>query len=163
MGAAAGGAAGMAIGAIAGPIGAGIGAAVGAIAGGLVGKGTAEAVNPTVEDEYWRSSYSSRPYVESGTSYDTYKPAYQHGWESRARFNAGTTFDQAETDLRRDWETRNRDSGMSWDRAKDAVRDSWDRVTTSAKSDKSAKAGEACDRGMPGRDDSARGGNFGRS
>src|SRR5688572_9669341 len=52
-GAATGGMAGAAVGAIGGPIGAGIGAAVGAVAGGLIGKGAAQAVNPTVEDEYW--------------------------------------------------------------------------------------------------------------
>src|SRR6187455_2640898 len=80
LGAAGAGAAGAAIGAAAGPVGAVVGAAVGAVVGGLAGKGAAEVVNPTVEDEYWRSTYATRPYVPAGTSYDLYRPAYEFGW-----------------------------------------------------------------------------------
>src|SRR4051794_13647241 len=61
-GAASAGAAGAAVGGVVGgPVGAAVGGAVGAVAGGLAGKGAAEAVNPTVEDEYWRRNYASRP------------------------------------------------------------------------------------------------------
>src|SRR4051794_39369259 len=79
VGAAGGGAAGAAIGAAvtgpAAPVGAVVGAVIGAVAGGLAGKGAAEAVNPTVEDEYWRANYSSRPYFEKNYSYDEdYRP-----------------------------------------------------------------------------------------
>src|SRR4249919_3619792 len=85
-GAAGGGVAGAAAGAVVGgPVGAVVGAAVGAVAGGLAGKGVAEAVNPTVEDTYWRDNYKSRPYA-SGATYDQYRPAYQHGWESYSRY-----------------------------------------------------------------------------
>src|SRR5436190_17470052 len=62
-GAGAAGVAGAAIGgAVAGPVGAFVGAAVGAFAGGLGGKAAAEAVNPTVEDDWWRENFSGRPY-----------------------------------------------------------------------------------------------------
>src|SRR5215207_11085068 len=96
VGAAGGGAAGAAIGAAvsgpAAPVGAAIGAVVGAVAGGLAGKGAAEAVNPTNEDAYWRENYSTRPYYESGYSYDEdYRPAYEYGWQSRSQ-HAGTAF-----------------------------------------------------------------------
>ena len=40
--------------------------------GGLVGKGVAESVNPTLEDEYWRKNYSTRPYVSAGETYEEY-------------------------------------------------------------------------------------------
>src|SRR5436190_24133165 len=64
-GAAGGGAAGAAIGmAVGGPVGAAVGLAAGAIAGGFAGKEAAEAVNPTVEDAYWRENYSNEPWVE---------------------------------------------------------------------------------------------------
>src|SRR5688500_12516897 len=78
VGAAAGGAAGIgaaiAAGAVAGsaigPVGTAIGAAVGAVAGGLAGKAVAENIDPTVENEYWSKNYNSRPYYETGTTYD---------------------------------------------------------------------------------------------
>src|SRR5918996_2317020 len=73
IGATGGGAAGAAIGSVAGPVGTVVGTAIGAVAGGLAGKGAAEAVNPTVEDEYWRTNYASQPYAGTGT-YDEYRP-----------------------------------------------------------------------------------------
>src|SRR3982750_4920666 len=97
VGAAGAGAAGAAIGAVAGPVGAAVGAVVGAVAGGLAGKGVAEAVNPTEEETYWRDNYSTRPYVQPGTTYDEYGPAYQYGWESRSRYS-GRQFDEVEND-----------------------------------------------------------------
>jgi hypothetical protein len=128
-GAATGGLAGAAVGAIGGPVGAGIGAAVGAVAGGLVGKGAAEAVNPTVEDEYWRENYTSRDYIDSDSDYEEYKPAYQYGWESYSRYGSqGKSFDDVSNDLERDWRNRRGESQLEWDNAKPAVRDAWDRV-----------------------------------
>jgi hypothetical protein len=114
------------VGSVAGPIGTGVGAVVGGVAGGLLGKGAAEAVNPTVEEEYWRDNYSTRPYVTSGADFETYRPAYQYGWESYAR-HQGRRFDEVEPELRKDWETR-RDTKLTWDRAKEATRDAWHRV-----------------------------------
>ena len=127
VGAAGGGAAGAAIGSVAGPIGTAVGAVVGAVAGGLAGKGVGEMIDPTGEDNYWRENYSSRSYVERGTSYDEYAPAYRMGWESSQRFK-GHTFDQAEPNLRTDWERAKGKSKLSWDKAKFAVKDAWDRT-----------------------------------
>jgi uncharacterized protein (TIGR02271 family) len=127
VGAAGGGAAGAAIGSAVGPVGTAVGAVVGAVAGGLAGKGVAEAVDPTAEDAYWRQNYKSRPYVERGSDYNAYAPAYRYGWEARQR-HAGKNFDEIETDLRSGWERQHGSSGMSWDRAKMAIRDSWERL-----------------------------------
>ena len=127
LGAASAGAAGAAIGMVAGPIGGAVGAVIGAVAGGLAGKGIAESINPTVEEEYWRENYVNRPYVTSGTTYDTYHPAYQHGWESTTRYEA-QTFEEAEPQLRSDWEKTKANSSMKWEEAKDAARDAWERI-----------------------------------
>ena len=70
LGASGGAAAGAAIGAVGGPVGALVGGAIGAVAGGLAGKGAAEAVNPTVEDAYWRDNYSTRPYAAADRNYE---------------------------------------------------------------------------------------------
>ena len=127
IGAAGAGAAGAAIGAVGGPVGALAGAAIGAIAGGLAGKGVGELINPTVEDEYWRENYRTRSYVEPDTSYEVYQPAYQYGWEARAR-HRDRKWDEIEPDLSRDWETHRGTSGLTWEKARYASRDAWDRL-----------------------------------
>jgi hypothetical protein len=126
-GAAGGAAAGAAVGSMGGPIGTVVGAAAGAIAGGLAGKAAAESVNPTVEDDYWRANYATRPYVTSGADYDVYRPAYRYGWEAPARYR-GRAFDDVEDDLRSGWESSRDNSKLSWDSAKGAIRDGWHRV-----------------------------------
>ena len=123
IGATGGAAAGAAIGSVAGPIGTVVGTAIGAVAGGLAGKGAAEAINPTVEHEYWSRTYAGRPYVSPGSDYETYRPAYQYGWESYTRYQ-GRRFDEVEADLRREWEAR-REGRLSWEHAREAVRDAW--------------------------------------
>lgn len=128
VGALAGGAAtGAAVGTVAGPVGTVVGAAAGAIVGGLAGKGVAEAIDPTKEDAYWRDNYSDRPYVEQGSSYDDYGPAYAFGVEESSR-QPGRSFDEAEPELSRQWTDRHGASNLRWDRAKDATRDAWNRV-----------------------------------
>jgi hypothetical protein len=108
LGAAAGGlAAGAAVGTVAGPIGTAVGAAVGAIAGGLAGKGIAERIDPTAEDAYWRENFSDRPYVNKGSLYDDYQPAYRYGVDSyntRYAVGSGLGFDEVEPELATGWD-----------------------------------------------------------
>ena len=141
LGAALGGAAaGAATGTVAGPVGTVIGAAVGAIIGGLAGKGVAEAIDPTVEDAYWRANYSSRPYVEGSATYDDYGPAYGYGVQSFGK-NKGRSFDEVEPDLSRNWNTARGTSSLDWDKAKGATRDAWNKVS------------DATERAIPGDSD----------
>ena len=129
LGAAAGGmAAGAAAGTVAGPVGTVVGAAIGAVAGGLAGKGIAEMIDPTVEEAYWRETYSSRPYVTHGASFDDYGPAYMYGVDNFARYE-GRTFDEVEPELGREWQRAKGKSSLTWDHAKHAARDSWQRVS----------------------------------
>ncbi len=133
VGAAAGGIAGAAAaGAIAGstvgPVGTAVGAVAGAVVGGLAGKGVAELIDPTVEEAYWRDNYSSRPYVTRGASFDDYGPAYRYGVDSYGRYE-GRSFDDVESDLSRDWQRAKGSSRLTWDNAKYATRDSWQRVS----------------------------------
>jgi hypothetical protein len=128
LGAAGGGTAGLVAGAaVAGPVGAIAGAAIGAVAGGLAGKSAAEAIDPTAEETYWRTTYITRAYVKPGSSYDDYGPAYRYGWESAAKY-PGRNFEDVETDLRQDWDRSRGRSKLDWDRAKPAVKDSWHRI-----------------------------------
>jgi hypothetical protein len=135
IGAAAGGAAGVggaiaagaAMGTVVGPVGTAVGAAAGAVVGGLIGKAAAEEINPSVEHEYWRANYTSRPYVTAGSRYEDYGPAYQYGWEAYSR-HGDKDFDDVETDLQSNWEKARGKSRLSWDQARQASRDAWQRV-----------------------------------
>ena len=129
MGAAAGGiAAGALAGSVVGPVGTAVGAAVGAIVGGLAGKGVAEMIDPTAEEAYWRENYSSRPYVGEGASFDDYGPAYRYGVDMYSRYG-NRPFSAAETELMRDWEGARGSSTLTWENAKHATRDSWERLS----------------------------------
>jgi hypothetical protein len=131
LGAAAGGVTGLGVGAaVGGPIGAVVGAAAGAVAGGLGGKAVAEAIDPTAESEYWRATYRTRPYVTDAEPFTVYEPAYRFGWESRTRMlKDDLTFEEAESDLSQQWERLKDKTALTWDRARHAVRDAWDRIS----------------------------------
>jgi hypothetical protein len=128
VGAALGGAAaGAAAGMVGGPVGTIVGAIAGGVGGGLAGKATAEAIDPTTEEAYWRDTFASRPYYDQDYLYDDYAPAYRTGWEAKTMYpNAGWM--DVEDDIERDWERARGESRLTWDRARYAVRDAWDRV-----------------------------------
>jgi len=122
--------AGAAIGAaVGGPVGALVGGAVGAVAGGYAGKGAAEAVNPTLEEGYWRENYKSRPYVQKDKTFDDYHPAYRYGWESASRPEyQGRRFDEIENDLSRGWQKARGTTTHEWNDVKGATRDAYERI-----------------------------------
>lgn len=128
-GALGGAAAGAAIGtAVGGPVGTAVGGVIGAVSGGLAGKGVAEAINPTVEDGYWRENYKTRPYARAGTQYDQLQPAYRYGWESRSK-NGDKDWKEVENDLESGWDKARGKSKMAWEDAKMATHDAWDHVS----------------------------------
>lgn len=126
-----GAAAGAATGTVAGPVGTVVGAAVGAVVGGLAGKGVAESIDPTHERAYWSENFSERDYVEKGSSFDDYGPAYGLGVNARGRY-PGRDFDDVESEMSSDWASSRGSSSLSWERAKHAARDAWNRVTPSS-------------------------------
>lgn len=123
-----GAAAGAVTGTMAGPIGTAVGAAIGAVVGGLAGKGVAEAVDPTSENAYWSENFSGREYVETGSTFDDYGPAYGLGVDSRGR-NPGREFDDVESQMSSEWANSRGESNLSWDRARPAARDAWNRAS----------------------------------
>lgn len=128
VGAAVGGAtAGALAGTVVGPVGTVVGATVGAVLGGLAGKGVAEAIDPTQEDAYWRDHFSDRPYVERGSSYNDYGPAYGVGVDAFTR-NPERTFEEGEPEMSREWNDKHGASSLKWERARHAARDAWDRI-----------------------------------
>ena len=127
VGATGGAVAGAAIGSVGGPVGAVVGGAIGAVVGGLAGKAGGEAVNPTVENEYWKKTYATEPYYNSKYQYDDYAPAYRLGYESRPRY-MGKSWDEAQDSVRTEWERSKGTSRLAWDDAKHATKAAWHRV-----------------------------------
>jgi uncharacterized protein (TIGR02284 family) len=84
-------------------------------------------VSPNVEADYWRTNYQHRPYVEPGVDYDQYAPAYRYGWEMYT-VHSGRSFEDMEPELSRRWDTSRQGSRLTWERAKEAVRDAWNRM-----------------------------------
>jgi hypothetical protein len=125
-GVAGGAAAGAMIGGMTGPVGALVGAAVGVVAGALAGRSVS--ADPVVEDTYWKDNYASRSYVESGSTYDDYGPAYGYG-VSRFNSNPDRNFEDVEPEMSRDWGKARGNSTLEWDRAKHASRDAWNRLS----------------------------------
>ena len=126
IGAVAGGAAaGAAVGTVAGPAGTIAGAAVGAVVGGIAGHSVAKAVNPSVEDAYWRENHRRQSYAK-GRSYDDFSPAYRTGYEGYAQYGSkGCTFEDREVNLRKSYEATQ--PKLAWDEARPASRAAWQR------------------------------------
>jgi uncharacterized protein (TIGR02271 family) len=71
----------------------------------------------------WQERFGSR-----GGTWEDYEPHYRYGWEMSAQPRyRGRAWADVEPDLRRDWETRYPDK--PWDRAGEAIRDTWDDLT----------------------------------
>ena len=129
VGAVAGGAAGAAIGSFAGPLGTALGAVIGAGAGGLAGKATAEAVDPTAEEAYWREGYVREPYYRDGYTYDDYAPAYGVGIAGTlAERYRDRPFEEYESELAKDWDIYRGKSRLDWPEASPAARAAWERA-----------------------------------
>ena len=121
--------AGAAIGSMAGPLGTLIGGAIGAVAGGTAGHASAEAIDPTHEEAYWRAQHANVDYYKDGYEFDRdMHPAYAVGYANRARYPVDANFDDHEADLRRSWEEVKGESRMELDDARMASRDAWNRA-----------------------------------
>ncbi len=141
IGAVVGGAAtGAAVASVAGPVGTIAGAAVGAVVGAMAGQSLAEAVDPVVEEAYWRENFTSRPYISPSYTYGDYWPAFGLGVAAFNRY-PGRPYDEIEPELSRDWPNARADSRLDWDRAKAATRDAWTRLS------------DATERAVPGDSD----------
>ncbi len=116
---------------VAGPVGTIAGAAAGAIVGALAGRAIADAVDPALEESYWRDNYTNRPYFSPTYAYSDYWPAFGLG-VSAFRSYPGRPYEEIEPELARDWSTARADSRLDWERAKGATRDAWHRLNDAA-------------------------------
>lgn len=70
-------------------------------------------MDPEAENPYWRSSYSGRPYVTPGASYDDCGPAYRYGVDAYSRF-PDRRLEDIDQDLERDRRSRRGKSNPDW-------------------------------------------------
>lgn len=127
VGTASGGLAGAAIGAaVGGPAGAAIGAVVGGVVGAFSGRGVAEKINPTEEENYWRDEHAKQEW-SGDAPYEHFEPAYKTGIQGAMKY-AGRHFNEIENDLARDYEKNDANPAIPWDRARPAVKGAWDRL-----------------------------------
>ena len=87
-----------------------------------------DAIDTNAEETYWRQSFATRPYVPEGTPFIEYKPAYRFGADSYSKY-PGRTFEHAEPELMQQWDSFKGTSSLTWDNARHAVRDAWQRVS----------------------------------
>lgn len=88
---------------------------------------TGTAAGTAFDDSDFRRDFQTN-YGTSGTSYDTYAPAYRYGYDmaSDPRYK-GRNFSDVENDLRTDYGRRYPNS--TWDKMKNSIRYGWDKVT----------------------------------
>ena len=127
VGAVSGTAMGALAGASVGPVGALAGAAVGGILGSVAGRSAAKSVDAAVESRHWEQNFKTRPYVDPALKYEDYEPAFRFGWESVARHD-GRDFNDIDVELMREWDAHRGESPLTWERAREASRDAWDRI-----------------------------------
>lgn len=132
VGAALGAAAtGAMVGSMAGPVGSLAGTIIGGLAGAIAGKALAEEFNPTYELEYWKGEYTKRDYYNPEYPFEHYHDAYRAGWEASAVHH---DWEAAEEEARQkyeslnNWENEGGAVRMSWDQAKAAAKDAFERV-----------------------------------
>jgi hypothetical protein len=90
--------------------------------------GSMQVVDWGPQDEYWRDNYGARPYAKVDLGYQYYQPSYKYGHES-AFFYGGRAWDgEVESDLARGWEQARGESNCTWDEARGAVRDAYERT-----------------------------------
>ena len=129
VGTAGGAAAGSAIGAaVGGPVGAVAGAIVGGVAGAYSGRGVAEAVNPTIEEQYWRENHPAQTYATEEYGYEYYAPAYRLGYEAAGKY-PGKKFEEIEDEMALDYAKHRPEGALPWDQARHATKAAWDRVS----------------------------------
>lgn len=112
--------------AVGGPLGAAAGLVVGGLLGAVAGKAAGEQIDPTEDDDYWRSRYTAEPYYDKAKDYEHYAPAYAFGSQSASTYSE-RDFETAEPALQDDYQ-RGHGNDMAWQEVREPARSAWQRV-----------------------------------
>lgn len=86
-------------------------------------------IDPDEEYRFWESAYVTRDYINRSLNYETdYAQAYRYGLQLFTQYGNRefTTLD--ETQLRSGWKKSDNNSALSWEEAREAVRDAYERL-----------------------------------
>ncbi|HKO15071.1 MAG TPA: hypothetical protein VJU87_02475 [Gemmatimonadaceae bacterium] len=78
-------------------------------------------------DTYWSATYPSCRYSRADRPYEHFRPAYKYGHEASFEYGGRAWDEEVEHDLRRGWEQARGESTCTWDEARDAVKDAYER------------------------------------
>jgi uncharacterized protein (TIGR02271 family) len=94
----------------------------------LGGQQAAMQAEPALDDSAFRTHWQ-QSFSQAGGRYEDYAPAYSYGYTLHGSNEyRGRTWEEVEPQIRADWEAKHADS--PWERAKDAVRVGWERMTS---------------------------------
>lgn len=86
-------------------------------------------VSPEEEYLFWENNYATRDYIDLSLEYGIdYAPAYRYGIQTFVGYGAKPFDTLDEEEMRRGWEHVRGRSSLSWNEAKNAVRDAYDRL-----------------------------------
>ena len=125
-----GAAVGAAFGVAGGPPGALVGGIIGGVVGGIAGHDIAQPDQQHPEDEYWREHYQHANYYQSDRDLEyarDYAPAYRLGYDHHPQ-DEHQDFSAVETELEAKWQQFKGESRLSWQEAKLAAQDAWQRL-----------------------------------
>ena len=76
-------------------------------------------------DKYFASRFENASYRSADESFDDYRPAYRYGTQTRTRYADRDWDDTLENELKEGWEKTKGTSRLTWERAKNAVKDAF--------------------------------------
>jgi len=85
---------------------------------------------PDIDEKYWRKAILQRGYHKAGIAFERYRWALRYGQYARRRHGSGVEFDELAAELKAAWSKIGGPSGLNWQEACDAVRDSWNYTDT---------------------------------
>jgi hypothetical protein len=96
-----------------------------------VGKArTAEQICLEDDETFWRKAIIQRGYYKQAIGFDRYRWALRFGELARKRHAGKVHFEQVIRELEAGWTVYGGPAGLSWEEARDAVRDSWEHTDT---------------------------------
>jgi hypothetical protein len=83
-----------------------------------------------IDEKYWRAAILQKPYYRGEIGFDRYRWALNYGQMARKRHGHDVKIDQVLQELADGWSKFGGPSGLTWEEAHEAVKDSWNYTDT---------------------------------
>jgi len=81
-----------------------------------------------IDEKYWRQAILQRCYYRNDLGFDKYRWALRYGQLAHKRHGGHADFHDLVTELAAGWQKFGGPSGLSWEEARGAIEDSWERT-----------------------------------